>query len=198
MSVGSDTFDGIDCQVTIKKKGGTGYTFGGRISGYDRSGFERSVEYEACQGLYVEDRKPITPATVSFDVIVDVDSDEDILTFSDTVYKQSSPQSNIRNNELDEVYNDYKISIEFVNYTATYGTLDNADEAYKEIYYNAKGINFDKNADASGYLSGNINFKVAPFNSVGSSNYLELEKTKSGTTTDYASAESSKDSEMGY
>jgi len=198
MTVGSNVFDGVDCQVNIKKKGGTAYNFGARISGYDRTGFERPVEYSAMQGLYFESRKPITPATISFDVIIDVDTNEDALNFSDMIYNQSSPLTGVRENQLEEVYNNYKVKIEFINYTGTYGTLGTNDEAYKEIYYNARGVSFDKNTDSSGYLTGTFSFAVAPFNNLGSSNYIEIEKKIGQAVANYNTAESNKDTAMGY
>jgi len=198
MTVGSNVFDGVDCQITIQKKGGSVYTFGGRVSGYNRTGFEKPLEYEPLQGLYFENRKPITPATISFDVIIDVDSDEDALNFSDIIYEHSSPLAGVRENQLTEDYDDYKVKIEFVNYTGTYGTLGTNDEAYKELYYNARGISFEKNSDSSAYLSGTFTFTVSPFNELGSSNYLEVEKIVGQSATNYNTAESSKDSDMGY
>ena len=198
MTVGSSVLEGVDCQISIEEEGGTTYNFGGRVSGYERTGFRKEVEYEPTQGNYFKTKKPITPAEVSFDVILDIDSDEDALNFSDITFSHSSPLAGIRQNELDEEYKLYKVKIEFINYYGTYGTLGTNDEAYKEIYYNAHGLNFDRSVSSDGYLTGTVTFLVSPFNDLGSSNYMEIEKIIGQTTTNYTTAESSKDTEMGY
>jgi len=198
MSIGSNVLGGIDCQITINAKSGTTYAMGGRIANYNKAGFERGIEYKACQGRYFENRKPITPADVSFDVILDVDSNAGSLTFDDIAGSYSLPYSGIRKNELSETYNYYKIKLEWINYTGTYGTLGTNDESYKEIFYNARGLSFDKKSDSSGYLTGTMKFIVVPFNELGSCNYMESEKVIGTATTNYTTLETNKDTEMGY
>jgi len=198
MTVGSNVLHGVDAQISIKEKGSTAYNFGGRITSYDKTGFERNVEYKPCQGFYFESRKPITPGRVSFDVLLDVDTTNSALTFSDIIGSYSLYSGSVRKNELSEKYTNYKVSVEFINYVGTYGTLGTNDEAYKEVFYNARGLSFDRKVDSRGNLTGTMVFVVSPFNSNGSSNYVEFEKIIGAVAGSYTGLETAKDTEMGY
>jgi len=195
MATGSEALSTITCFVSIGKKGGTAYDFSTQISNYDKSGFNREVEHERSMGAYLENKKPITSGEISFDVRSNVNSSTSFLTFESIVGSASVPASGIRQNTLEEEYDDYKIKVDFLS---TSGTLGTTDVAYKEIFYNCKGVSFERGAEAGNYLNGTIKFTLAPFNDVGSSNYIDISKTSGTGSAAYATAENSYDTIMGY
>jgi hypothetical protein len=198
VSIGSKVLEGVDAEITIHEKGGTSYVFNGRIINYNKTGFDKDVNIESTQGMYQVDKKYISPAEVKFGVILDVDTTNNSLKFEDIIGSPNTGTSGIRQNELSEDHKVYKVRIDFINFNGTYGTLGTNDEAYKEIFYNAYGVSFDKDADSSAYLKGTFTFKASPFNDIGSCNYLEVEKVVGTGSSSYASVENTKDNSMGY
>lgn len=196
MSIDSLSFSGENCRFYLEPKGSGSEEWTGRVIGINSTGFNRNVNMARTFGAYLHNDTGFTPATVELSFIYDVDS-----STTNPLSVIGSSFGSVRSSVLKEKQplSFYKLKLEFSDYqVGSFNQIQNADEALKIIFYNTVGLNLSNSVNADGELNGVLTFTVNPFNEIGSSNYLEIEKTTSDTVSNYNGAESTYDTIMGY
>jgi hypothetical protein len=198
MAIGSQSFSGESCRIFIEAKGDTGsQELSGRLVNSDITGFSRNIGYQQTFGAHLTTYSGYTPASVNMNFIYDQDTST--LPMGGIVGSYSTSVLAIRSTKLADKSRAtmYKIKFLFVD-SPTFSALTNNDIAAKIIFYNAYGVSMNNTVEADGAVKGQLSFKVNPFDLVGNSNYLELEKDTSTSVSSFDSEESSYDTTMGY
>ena len=174
---------------------GSLFKYTGYITNYKKSGFSNDIAVQRSAGTYGVARKGVTLGTVSFSAVI---MGSDLLNLSHSL--KSNPATGYTQFELDDSDKLFKIKLEFSEETdGSLGSpIPTAANAYKEVYYNARSITFDQTLEAEGYLKGDFNFTVPPFNEIGSSNYYELVKNAGRSLVAWGSVENLWDTKVNW
>ncbi|KKK65805.1 hypothetical protein LCGC14_2970450 [marine sediment metagenome] len=144
-------------------------------------------------GTFMTNREGLNPGNVSFDVVF-MGSIPDISNYSG-----SEPAGNYTEYSLTNTDKKFKIKIEFVeSASGSIGTIVASDYAYKEVYYNARGLTIDITVESSTYAKGMLSFWVPPFTEKGSSNFRSLDKATTAGTGPWGTRETAWDSDTGW
>lgn len=195
-------FNGEDVIISVQEKGSSGsQELSARITNVAANGFTRNISQVKNSGGYMRKYDGWEPASIQIDFVYDLESpysgSQGMFSFvgssseTDDLYSMTTYKLSDDRNKF------YKLKFEMTD-NEVFGTLDDNDEALKILFYNTEGLNVNSSLVADGVATGNISFFVTPFNSIGSSNYLEIEKPSSKDVTGYINAEDDYDTEMGY
>ena len=198
MTIGSQAFVGEACKISVFRLGAGGSEeIMGRLVNSTITGFNRQVTMERTFGAYLHKLGGFQAANVQLSFVYD--QDDDTTPMIGYVGSESTV-SGIRRSTLIENQSPtfHKVKFEFNEYTDTFGQLNSDDKALRLIFYNAYGVTFSTAPSPTGQITGTITFHVLPFNEVGSSNFIEIEKNESDSVGAFISAESSYDTELGY
>lgn len=203
MSLGSLALAGEHCKLTIMQKGATGsYELSARITGLSASGFERLVSMEKTFGTHFHNYTGYNPANLQLDFLYDIDTSTNGSPMMSFLGSSSLDANSIRKTILKGHSEPkfYKIKLEMTEYGSnTFGQVTTIDSSIRMIFYNAFGVSIQTGISAESENKGTMAFRVFPFNLLGSSNYIELEKIQSNSNpSQLQSAETAYDTEMGY
>ncbi len=145
-----------------------------RVTNYTEGGGDKDTESIAhFGGAFLVIKKPQSDYEVSFDVSVNDTTWAEIIS-GDTVSAGAFRMVRSGGNQAP-----HKIKLQWDD--------PNSQESYKIVYYNAYGVTFETDNAADDRLTGTINFKIAPTDSNGSPQRIELE-TGSRNNTGIGSA----------
>lgn len=196
--VGSYAFDGENCKISIMSKGGSGSVdVSGRIVSGNISGFARNIGVKKTHGRYIPEYSGYNPANIDLTFIYDKEDEEPLISY---IGSSSSSGTSLYKTTIQENSSPtkYKIKFEFNEYTSSFNNLTNSDNSLRVVFYNACGVSLNSNLNADTILEGNLTFTVFPFNQLGSSNFLQIEKGQSDSVSSFNSLETNYDNEMGY
>jgi len=166
------------------------------ITNFSESGGAKNTESIAhFGGAYLTVEKPQEDFEVSFDVDVKDTTWAQIMSDDITAVPGSSSGSAIQVTSGGE-QDPYKIKIEWVSATGS--------EGYKIIYYNARGVTFERNSAADDRLTGTITFRLSPADANGSGQRYDIESSNlydsviGSATGSYGDWEITADTLFGY
>ncbi len=190
----NQVFSGEFCRVYIGSEGQTLAEYSAFISGFKTSGFNQTYTNERTMGTFITDRSGLSPGEVSFDVVF-LGSIPNISN-----YVVSEPFSDYTEYSLTNTDKKFKIKIEFVEFASgSVGSpIVSNDYAYKEVYYNARGLSMSLETDPTKFTIGNVSFWVPPFTEKGSSNFRSLDKATAAGNATWGTRETAWDTENGW
>lgn len=167
------------------------------ITNFSEGGGEKNIESIAhFGGAYLTVVKPQEMFEVSFDADITDTRWAQVMSDDVTAVGSGTSGSSVMVRSGGEQDN-YKIKIEWKS--------SNGSEGYKIIYYNAKGVNFEKSNSADDRLMGTMSFQLSPASAVGSGQRYDIEgsdltNTAIGSTTtgSYGGWEITADTLFGY
>ena len=198
-------FPGEFCQIYIGSKNQTPVKYSAYITDYNKTGLEYQYATERSMGTHMIDRQGISDGDVSFSLIIVGSSNNPgygSIFLQDLTYLTGSQNGpGYRQYVLDYSSNKlFKIKIEFQESASGSpgSAIAQADNAYKQVFYNARSVTLTSEVSAEDYLKGALSFKISPFTELGSSNYRELVKGAAINLTLWGSIESDWDTENGW
>lgn len=188
-----------DAIITIMRKGGAAQVITTEVSNFDEGGGGKDVETVAHFGnAYLTIKKSQEQFEVSFDVDVNDTTWAQVMSY-DVSTSGSATKVTSGGDQLP-----YKIKIEYLDseYPAEVGSAAGVVGAgYKMLFYNAYGVNFEKESAADDYLKGTISFRVSPSDENSNGQKLEIECsdfTDAAGSGSYVGWETTADTLFGY
>ena len=199
---GSTTWQAIfPDMATIKiERGDATYkvqTITTEVTNFGESGGGKSTESIAhFGGAYLTVEKPQDDFEVAFDV--DVMDTAWSQVMSDDITAVGSTIGSAIQVKSGGSQDPFKVKLEWLS--------SNGSEGYKVIYYNARGVTFEKNSAADDRLTGTITFKLSPADALGSGQRYDIESSNlygglvgsAEATGSYAAWETTADTLFGY
>ena len=192
--------------VTILKKGGTAQNITSLVTNYAESGGGRDTESVAhFGGAFITIRKPRDEFEVSFDIDINDTTFMQFMGGSVTEFGSATTGSVIKV-ESSGAQLPHKLKIEWFDpeVAAALGSTAGSDAGagFKVLYYNAFGVEYNKNNDADDRLTGTIKFNAAPADESGSGQKIEIEIQDFGGDSagsgSYVDFETELDTQFGY
>jgi len=188
-----------DCKIKIER-GDSTYkvqTITTKVTNFSESGGGKTTESIAhFGGAFLTVSKPQEDFEVAFDVDNADTTWAQILSDDITAIGSGTTGSSIKVVSGGDQDN-FKVKLEWKNSTGSQG--------YKILYYNAKGVTFERNNAADDRLTGTMTFKLAPADANGSGqrydiecSHLEHAAIGSTTTGSYGGWECTADTLFGY
>lgn len=176
-----------------RKDTGSITTFTTLVTNFSDGGGARNIDSIAHFGdAFLVVTKPQENFQVSFDADVTDTTWTEVLNPNVTMVTGSA-----RKGVSDGSQKSYKVKIEWLS--------PDTNEAFKVIFYNAKGVEYTKDSSADGRLTSKIKFELAPRDTNGSGQRYEIEtrdRTNAGVgsaaTGSYGSWEKTADTLFGY
>jgi len=172
-NVSWDAMFPTDATIKIEEKStGVIQTVTTQVTNFSDGGGGKDTESIAHFGnAFLVVTKPQEDFEVAFDVSIKDTFWSQMISDSTTVVVGTSAGSFIQSISGGD-QNDFKVRIEWVT----------GSDAYKIIYYNCKGVTFEKDNAADDRLTGTITFKVSPTSAVGSGQKYEMETSDTTDT----------------
>ncbi len=193
--------------VTILRKGGTAQDVTTLVTNFSESGGTRDTDSIAhFGGAFLTVKKPREEFEVSFDVDINDTTWAEVMGGSVTSYGSPTTGGSAFRVDSQGIQLPYKVKIEWVDneYRESVGSaVGSAGAAFKIIYYNSYGVEFNKDNSADDRLTGTMRFNLAPADLLGSGQKAEIEVqdivegSPSGSWF-YGSWEADLDTQFGY
>ncbi len=185
-------FPGEFCRISVGSENQSLIEYSAFITNYSRTGFSNSYANERTAGTSMVSREGISSGQVSFDAVF-VGSLPKIST-----YNVSSPSSGYTEYKLDSSDKKFKIKLEFQESSSGSpgSPIQTSDYAYKEVFYNSRGMTFDVETSSTSYLKAKVSFWVPPFDDLGSSNFRSLDKAVGVNLTQWGARETAWNSDI--